>query len=75
LEQALLLPEEDQSKTYKAYSECIVRQINDPLFRSRASQHDLEKLKAKMDYLHEINYWTPELDIGRFHLKTILGDI
>lgn len=75
LEQALRLPEEDKSETYQAYADCIVRQVNDPLFRSRAIKPELEKLSAKMEYLHEVDFWTPELDIGRFHLKNMLGDI
>ncbi|MGI9283216.1 MAG: hypothetical protein ACR2PX_26795 [Endozoicomonas sp.] len=75
LEQALKLPEEDKSATYQAYADCIVRQVNDPLFRSRATKDDLEKLNAKMEYLHEVDFWTPELDIGRFHLKNMIGEI
>ncbi|WP_062266105.1 hypothetical protein [Endozoicomonas arenosclerae] len=75
LEQALRLPEEDKSATYQAYADCIVRQVNDPLFRSRATKADLEKLSAKMEYLHEVDFWTPELDIGRFHLKNMIGEI
>ncbi|KEQ19243.1 hypothetical protein [Endozoicomonas numazuensis] len=75
LEQALKLSEEDKSATYQAYADCIVRQVNDPLFRSRASKKDLEKLSAKMEYLHDVDFWTPELDIGRFHLKNMIGEI
>ena len=75
LEQALKLSEEDKSATYQAYADCIVRQVNDPLFRSRATKDDLEKLNAKMEYLHEVDFWTPELDIGRFHLKNMIGEI
>ncbi|WP_252176927.1 hypothetical protein [Endozoicomonas sp. 4G] len=74
LEQALRLPEEDKSDTYQAYADCIVRQVNDPLFHSRASKADLEKLNAKMEYLHDVDFWTPELDIGRFHLKGMMGE-
>ncbi|WP_257280065.1 hypothetical protein [Endozoicomonas sp. ISHI1] len=75
LEQALRLPENDKSATYQAYADCIVRQVNDPLFRSRAIIADLEKLSAKMEYLHDVDFWTPELDIGRFHLKNMMGEI
>ena len=75
LEQALKLPEEDRTATYQSYADCIVKQINDPLFRSRASKEDLLKLGAKMEYLHDVDFWTPELDISRFHLKNMTGDI
>ena len=75
LEQALQLPEEDKSATYQAYASCIARQINDPLFRARAKDKDLEKLEAKMEFLTEVDFWSPELDISRFHLKGLTGSI
>ncbi|WP_153766064.1 hypothetical protein [Endozoicomonas sp. OPT23] len=75
LEQALQLPEEDKSMTYQAYASCIARQINDPLFRARAKDKDLEKLEAKMEFLTDVDFWSPELDISRFHLKGMTGSI
>ncbi len=75
LEQALQLPEEDKSATYQAYASCIAKQINDPLFRARATPSDLDKLDAKMEYLTNVDFWSPELDISRFHLKGMTGSI